>query len=167
MTELEHYGVLGMKWGVRKKASSESKTKAAEKAQKKLEKLDAAANAKEEKANYRYNKAITRNKKAEAESAASPVGYVKKNYASFTSSSSGRTVARSMEKRAKAKRWATAMQKTLGDASTKSTALGKKYVDMTLDDITKSTKKINELDDYTRRLRNRYNYPVRIGVSSY
>lgn len=43
---LEHYGVLGMKWGVRKSATQAERKSAATKAQEKLKRLDAVANKK-------------------------------------------------------------------------------------------------------------------------
>lgn len=58
--ELAHYGVLGMKWGVRKNASAASVAKATSKAKNKMLKLDAKADkARKDALDMKYSRFYT------------------------------------------------------------------------------------------------------------
>lgn len=151
--EIEHYGVLGMKWGVRKNATKEQRRNTVKKANEKLNKLDASANAKEAKAERRYKKNKTRIEKADVSSA---FNIPRREYTAVTSASVARTYSRAQHKRTKALKWQRSMDKVLGKTEATKTDLGKKYANMTLSDITKSNTKINELNDYINRYRRRY-----------
>lgn len=57
--ELYHYGVLGMKWGVKRGKTAQAYTKASNKA-KKLDEKIAKFDKRAEKTNYKYNKVLAR-----------------------------------------------------------------------------------------------------------
>lgn len=158
---LEHYGVLGMKWGVRKNATGSQRATAKQKAHSKLNRLDESANKKEEKANRRYEKNKLRIEKADTSSG---FNIPRREYTAVTSASVARTISRSQQKRAKALRWSKQMSKVLGKEEVQRTNLGKKYLNMTLSDITKSNTKITELNDYISRYRRKYQLINFLGV---
>lgn len=160
-TELEHYGVLGMKWGVRKKATKEERAEASRKAHAKLGKLDKSANLKEEKANRRYKKNKSRIVKADTSSG---FNIPRREWTAMTSASVARTISRSQQKRAKAIKWSQKMSKILGKEEVQKTKLGQKYMNMTLEDVTKSNVKINELNEYITRYHRKYQLGNFIGT---
>lgn len=116
---------------------------------------------KEEKANRRYKKSKTRITKADVSSG---FNIPRREYTAITSASAARTINRAQQKRAKAYKWTQKMSNILGKEETVKTKLGKKYLNMTLNDITKSNVKINELNDYITRYRRKYQLVNFIGV---
>lgn len=118
--ELKHYGVIGMKWGVRRGKTA----KAYEKASKKLQKLSKKADKQLERA---YNQRERAYQKAD----------------SFFSTERGRRKALSRANKAmrdatrsanKARRWVRSMEKTFANTDVKltqeQTELGRKYLEI-------------------------------------
>lgn len=131
-TDLEHYGVLGMKWGVRKDPE-----RAYEKASQKLEKLDrkaqkagAKAAKKEAKSVHKQQKADSAVlfKKAKARSADRAIGRSEKSRQKY------------MTQMSKAVSWYKEMENAFRDIkisklNPSKSELGKKYVDIQINDL--------------------------------
>ena len=119
MSELKHYGVPGMKWGVRRNPQ-----KAYAKASKKLQKLDDKVTKFEKKADKASVKA---DKKA--------ASHFSSDDAKVEAAVNAREKAARLSKRVtKAKKWYRAMEKAFADTpinlTSEQKAMGKKYEDM-------------------------------------
>lgn len=117
--ELKHYGVLGMKWGVRRGKTA----RAYEKASKKLKKLDTKVEKQAAKANRKASR---------ADASLSSIFSSEKNRRKRVEQA--RTSARNYRRRvAKANKWYKAMEKTFKNTDVSLTKeqqdLGKKYAE--------------------------------------
>lgn len=158
--ELEHFGIKGQKWGIRRYQNPDGTlTEAGKKRyavlEEKLNRQDSKATARVEKFNRRFDKNKTRIEKADT---ASVFNLPYRTYAAITSASVARTGSRSQRDTVKAKRLATKITKKFNSDFAKESKIGKKYAEMTLSDITKSNAKINELNEYIDRYNRRYQY---------
>lgn len=152
---LEHYGVLGMKWGVRKDPD-----KAYEKAGKKLERLDRKATKFSRKGAAREQKALKKQRRA---SSAIIFKRHKANKASKATRRALKSYQKSQEMEVKAYRWQQAMEnvfkdKKVSNMNPKYVSLGEKYAKNSLDNIMKNNVSVNSImniDDYYRRMANR------------
>lgn len=151
---LAHYGVLGMKWGVHKNPQQ-----ARSKANKKLSKLDT----KVQKARAKSGRA---KEKALGDQAKSDTAILFKRYkskrAAKSSIRSQRMEQKAVRKQIKAQRWAKQMEKAFKDTKVSDTkeeaALGKKYLEMDLNELMRT----NLLNIQTANLYvNSYNRRVR------
>lgn len=120
MDELYHYGVIGMKWGVRRGNVS----KAYSKASKKLSRLDAKVSKKEDKAVKQSNKA---DKKYSSVLATD-------NSRSKADAKARESAAKLAKQARKANKWYKSMQKTFANTTVTLTpeqkAMGKRYEEM-------------------------------------
>lgn len=132
---MEHYGVLGMKWGVRKDPQ-----KAYKKANKKLAKLDAKVSASEKATKKTYEKSLKKRTKADS-------AFLLKKYKARKAASSINAVNRAHVKTQyrvmKAKKWYDAMENAFRDTKVSELnpqyeAIGKKYANIVLDDLMKN-----------------------------
>ena len=118
-SELYHYGVLGMKWGIRRGNTA----RAYEKASKKLTKLDKKVDKAEAKA---------RKRRGQADAAAARVFATKKSIAKAETRSK-KASAKAAVRNRKAERWYKSMEKAFADTDISMTkeqvAMGKRYVD--------------------------------------
>lgn len=132
--ELMHYGVLGMKWGVRKDAS-----RAHVKASKKLRKLDE----KLQKRTIASDKVRGKAEMAKVKAATAVFGYERKaRKAAKLDVKATRVSAKLHKQRAKAMNWYKQMEKTfkdvdVGDVSSEDLAIGKKYAEMSMNYLLK------------------------------
>lgn len=146
--ELEHYGVLGMKWGVRKDPD-----KAYSKAGAKLEKLDRKVTKLSAKGAKREQKAIKKQRKA---SSAFLFPRMKAKSASKATRKALKAYQKSQEKEIKAYRWNEAMKKAFKDVKVSNmderyVALGEKYSQKSIDTIMQNNVSVNSMmniDDY-------------------
>ncbi len=150
--ELEHYGVLGMKWGIQKDPS-----KAYAKAGAKLSKLDRKANISSLKSASSEQYAIKKQRRA---AGAILFPKMKAKAASRATRHALKRYQRSQELQVKAFRWNEKMKKafrnvTVSNMNPDYVSLGEKYSKMSLDSIMKNNVSINSLmsiDDYYRRI---------------
>lgn len=147
---LEHYGVLGMKWGVRKNPD-----RAYDRAGKKLERLDRKVTKFDNKGAKKEQKAVKKQRKA------SSALVFQKNKARRASKSTRKALKayqKSQEMQIKAYSWNEQIKKIF--KNTKVTNMDKRYVDlgnkyakMSIDSIMKNNVSVNSLmniDDYYR-----------------
>ena len=118
-SELYHYGVLGMKWGIRRGNA----TKAYAKASKKLTKLDKKVDKAE---------ALARKRKGQADSAAASFFSTKKGMAKAETRAKKASAKAAIRNR-KAERWYKSMEKAFADTDISMTkeqvTMGKRYMD--------------------------------------
>lgn len=152
--ELQHYGVLGMKWGVRKNPDT-----AYVKAGDKLKKLDAKA----EKKTARAQKALEKTwRKTNRAQRAILFKGVKKWSAAGQSNRAIKAYASAKSAESKAMRWQKAMDKTFNNVKVNSIdreteRLGKKYAEKTVNDLAASNTSMNSLYEMYERNKTRFN----------
>ena len=117
-SELYHYGVLGMKWGIRRGNTA----RAYEKASKKLTKLDRKVDKAE---------ALARKRRGQADAAAASVFSTRKSMAKAETRSKKASAKAAIRNR-KAERWYKSMEKAFADTDISMTkeqvAMGKRYM---------------------------------------
>lgn len=153
--ELEHYGVLGMKWGIHKNPD-----KAYSKAGKKLEKLDKRASKYNAKGARKEQKAVKRQRKA---SSAILFPRWKAKRASKATRKALKSYQKAQEKEIKAYRWHESMRKafegvTVSNMNPSYVSLGEKYAKNSIDNIMKNNVSVNSImniDEYYRNMARR------------
>lgn len=153
--ELQHYGVLGMKWGVRKDPQA-----AKGKADEKLRKLDRKASVQTAKAQRRMEKAWTAQNRAEG---AILFKGLKNWSASGRTRKAMKSYAKLQKTQSKAMRWAKAMEKTFRNTNVRSidnetAALGQKWASMTIDDLMRNNVTMDALYNTRSRTKTRMNF---------
>ncbi len=151
LEDVQHYGVLGMKWGVHKNPE-----KAYSKAIDKLEKLDANIAKKEQKAFKAQKKFVRRQRRAKHAILFKDQKYER---ASRSIKKANKKYRKAQMATVKAKRWYDAVEKAFKDVNIASldpskTDVGKKYVDMKLNQIVNNARtatSVNQLISYYSR----------------
>lgn len=135
-SELQHYGVLGMKWGIRKDPQ-----KAYAKASKKLDKLDKKTSKASDRITDKETKSVKKQKKADT-----AIIFKKRKARAAAEAISDTTKARwkYYESVNKAKKWYDAMTDAFKDTNISnldqhSIELGKKYANMSIDNLMQET----------------------------
>lgn len=151
-TYLEHYGILGMKWGVRKDPD-----KAYEKAGAKLEKLDRKATRLASKGAAREQRALKKQSRA---TSAILFKRMKARSAAKATRRALQTYQKSQEKEVKAYRWNESMRKAFEDVKVsnmneKYISLGEKYAKNTIDNIMRNNVSVNSMMSIEEYYRNR------------
>lgn len=150
--ELEHYGVLGMKWGVHKNPD-----RAYEKAGRKLLKLDKKVKRLSDKGAKREQKALNKQRKA---SSAILFQRSKAKSASKATRKALKAYQKSQEAEVKAYRWNEVMQKVFKDVKVSNmnkeyVKLGNLYAKNSIDNIMKNNISVNSMmniDEYYRNM---------------
>lgn len=132
--ELEHYGVLGMKWGVRKDPQ-----RAYDKANKKLAKLEDRVNRSKQRVSKLQGKTLRRQERAND---ALVFKKFRAKRAAKSTRKLGEAYTRVQKRTAKAKKWYDAMSDAFKDVkvselktNSASVELGKKYANMSIDSM--------------------------------
>lgn len=146
--ELEHYGVIGMKWGVRKDPQT-----AYNKSGEKLKKLDTRIEKGTIKAQKKLEKAWAKTNRAQR--ALLLKGFKKWSAAGQTSRAL-RSYAKVQSDTSKAMRWQKAREKAFKNTSVSNLdpeyeRLGKKYSEMTIDSLASNNVTMNALYDMYAR----------------
>lgn len=152
--ELQHYGVRGMRWYVRKDPQA-----ARTKADTKLRKLDRRVQKLATKTSKKMESAWTAQNRAQR---AILFKGIKNWSASGRTSRAIKSYAKLQKAQSRAMRWAKAMEEVFKDTSTtaidkETEELGKKYAQMTLDNLMQSNLTISALDSYSRGRKTAFN----------
>lgn len=152
--ELEHYGVIGMKWGVRKDPQT-----AYNKSGEKLKKLDTKVTKGTTKAQKKLEKAWSKTNKAQR---ALLFKGVKKWRAAGQTNRALKSYAKVQSDTSKAMRWQKAREKafkntTVSNLNPEYEKLGKKYSEMTIDSLASNNVTMNALYDMYARNKTSFN----------